>query len=524
MRKLAPVLFLIGLLYSPLLLAESVLHRGNGAEPETLDIHKSTGLPEANIQRDLFEGLLTEGVDGKPQPGVAEKWEVSNDGKTYTFHLRADAKWSNDTPVTADDFVFAWLRALSPETASDYAFILWPVEGAENFSKGQNKDPASVGIKALNPQTLEVKLKAPAPYFLAMLMHPMTFPLPKAVIEKVGKDWVKPEFMVNNGAYHLAEWQPQAHIKLTKNPLYRQAKDVKIDTVFFIPTEDKNTELKRFRANELDTTDDIPSDQTAWIKDNLGTAFHNSPYISTYYYGFNLTTAPFKDNPKLRRALALALDRDILTEKVTQAGEIPAWGWVPAVQDYQQQTMTEKTLDKNARMELAKKLYAESGYSAEKPLTVEILYNTSDNHKKLAVAVAAMWKQVLGVQTTLRNEEWKVYLNSRKTKQFQMIRAGWVGDYNDAYNFLSLFKSDVGEINIPGYSNPDYDKLMKEAENQMDNTQRIAYLQKAEQQLLADMPVIPIYFYTTQHLVNPKVSGWVDNIMDVHKTQYLGIN
>lgn len=524
MRKLAPILFLLSLLHSPLLLAENVLHRGNGAEPETLDFHKSTGLPEANIQRDLFEGLLTEGADGKSQPGVAEKWDVSSDGKTYTFHLRAEAKWSNNTPVTAEDFVFAWLRALSPATASEYAFILWPIEGAENFSKGINQDPSSVGVKALNPQTLEVKLKAPAPYFLAMLMHHMAYPLPKTVVEKVGKDWTKPEFMVNNGAYHLAEWQPQSHIKLTKNPLYRQANEVQIDTVFFIPTEDKNTELKRFRAGELDITDDIPADQTNWIKENLASALHNSPFISTYYYAFNLTDGAFKDNPKLRRALALAIDRSILTDKITQAGEIPAWGWVPTVQDYQQQSMPEKNLDNNARLELAKKLYAESGYSSDKPLTIEILYNTSDNHKKLAIAIAAMWKQVLGVQTTLRNEEWKVYLNSRKQKQYQVIRMGWVGDYNDAYNFLSLFKSDVGEINVAGYHNNEYDQLIKEAENQADNTQRLTAMQKAEQILLTDMPIIPIYFYTTQHLVNAKVSGWVDNIMDVHKSQYLGMN
>jgi oligopeptide transport system substrate-binding protein len=264
-------------------------------------------------------------------------------------------------------------------------------------------------VKALDPQTLEVNLKATTPYFLGMLMHHMAYPVPKAVVEKFGKDWTKPENLISNGAYRLSEWQPQAHIKLEKNPYYRRNKDIGIDTVFYIPTEDKNTELKRFRANELDVTDDIPSDQTAWVKENLPTAFHNSPYIGTYYYAFNLDNAVFKDAPKLRRALSLALDREILTEKITQSGEIPAYGWLPAVEGYTQQSMEEKAVDKSARQERAKQLYAESGYGADKPLELEILYNTSDNHKKLAVAVAAMWKQVLGVKTNLRNEEWKVY-------------------------------------------------------------------------------------------------------------------
>ena len=523
MRMLASLLIATCLLTSPMVMAATVLQRGNGAEPETLDIHKSSGVTEANIERDLFEGLLTEGADGKAQAGVAEKWDISADGKTYTFHLRRDAKWSNNTPVAADDFVYAWQRALAPETASDYAFILWPIAGAEDYSKSTSKDPATLGFKALDPYTLEVKLKAATPYFLNVLLHPMAFPLPKAVVSKLGKDWTRPENMVSNGAYVLREWQPQQHVRLDKNPYYRRSQEIAIDSVYYLPTEDKNTELKRFRAGELDITYDIPSDQIGWIKENLADAFHNSPYIGTYYYALNLHNPVFKDKPKLRRALALAIDRDILTSKVAQAGESPAWGWVPKVDGYTQQSMAEKSLDKTVRLQQAKQLYADSGYSADKPLELEILYNTSDNNKKLAVAIAAMWKQTLGVKTSLRNEEWKVYLSSRKQKQFQVIRAGWIGDYNDASTFLSIFKSDVGEMNTPGYQNPDYDKLVKDAENQADNSKRLALLQQAEQVLLTDMPIIPVYFYTTQHLVNPKITGWIDNIMDVHPTQYLGV-
>ena len=351
----------------------------------------------------------------------------------------------------------------------------------------------------------------------------MAYPLPQAALEKFGKDWTKPGNLVSNGAYRLSEWQPQSHIKLEKNSQYRDAANVALDAVKYIPTEDKNTELKRFRAGELDITDDIPSDQTAWVKENLPDAFRNSAYIGTYYYALNLEHPAFKDKPKLRRALSLAIDREILTEKITQSGEIPAYGWVPAVEGYTQQTMEEKSLDKTARVALAKQLYAESGYTADKPLELEILYNTSDNHKKLAVAVAAMWKQTLGVTTQLRNEEWKVYLSSRSQKQFQVIRSGWIGDYNDAYSFLGLFKSDVGEMNPSNYKNPEFDRLMKEAENQADAKLRSEAMAQAERVLLADMPIVPVYHYTTQHLVSSKVTGWVDNVMDVHPSRYLGI-
>lgn len=521
MRLLSLLWLTISLIYVPPLLAETVLKRGNGTEPETLDIHKSSGVPEANIQRDMFEGLVTEAADGSLQPGVATHWDISEDGKTYTFHLRKDSLWSDGSTVSADDFVYAYQRALAPETASDYAFILWPIAGAEAYNKGENKEASSVGVRAIDAHTLEIQLQRPTPYFLSLLMHHMTYPVPKAVVEKVGNAWVKPENILCNGAYCLVEWQPQAHVKLSKNLHYHHAADVSIDTVYYIPTENQNTELKRFRAGELDISYDVPADQVKHIKKDLADAFHNTPYIGTYYYALNLQQPPFKDQPKLRRALALAIDRDILTDKITQAGEIPAWGWVPAVDNYQQQHMEEQALEKKQRIQRAQELYAESGYSKTNPLQLELLYNTSENHKKIAIAVAAMWKQTLGVKTQLRNEEWKVYLDSRSQKQFQVVRAGWIGDYNDAYSFLSLFKSDVGEMNTSGYSNLEYDQLLTDAENQNDQSLRQKALEQAERLLLADMPIIPVYHYTTQHLVSPKVQGWQDNVMDVHKSQYL---
>ncbi len=500
----------------------TVIQRGNGAEPETLDIHKSSGVPEANIQRDLFEGLIAEAADGSLIPGVAWEWRLSDDGLVYTFALRKNARWSNGNPVTAQDFVYAFERALNPETASDYAFILWPIKNAERYSKGKLVKSGELGVKAIDPLTLQITLESPTPYFPGLLTHHMAYPAPQETIETYGRQWTRPGKLISNGAYQLKAWQPQSHIRLEKNPYYHAADTVQTDTVVYQPTEDKNAELKRFRAGELDITEDVPSSQIPWIRKNLAASFHSTPYIGTYYFAFNLLDKPFKDNLKLRKALTLAIDRKLLTGKVTKGGEIPAFGWVPpGIRDYQPQTLEAAKLAQKAREALARKLYAESGYGKGTPLQLELLYNTSDNHKKIAIAVAAMWKKALGVKTRLRNEEWKVYLDSRKKRDFQIIRAGWIGDYNDAYTFLSLFKSDVGEMNPAGYDNPQFDELIHQAETTIDQTQRAKLMQQAESLLLQDLPIMPIYFYTTQHLINPAIKGWQDNVMDVHPSRFL---
>jgi oligopeptide transport system substrate-binding protein len=510
--------------YSPAVFAKSVLHRGNGAEPQTLDVHRSSGVAEANIQRDLFEGLISEAIDGSLIPGAAARWEVSENGMLYTFYLQEKGRWSDGTKVTANDFVYAIRRALSPETASDYAFILWPIKNAEVFSKGQLKDPEKLGIKALDDKTLQIRLASPIPYFLGLLAHHMAYPVPHKAIKTHGNAWTRPGKLISNGPYQLQEWVPQSHITLVKNSHYREASKLPLDSVVYYPTEDINAALKRFRAGELDVTDDVPAEQIGWIKENLPKAFRNSPYIGTYYYALNVMRAPFKDKPALRKALFLAIDRDILTEKVTRGGEQPAWSWVPeGINEYEQQSLKEKKLNRKERQTLAKNLYEQAGYSRAKPLEIELLYNTSDNHKKIAIAVAAMWKQVLGIKTHFRNEEWKVYLNSRKQRDFTVLRAGWIGDYNDAYSFLNLFKSDVGEMNPSGYRNSEFDGWLRKAEVEIDIKRRQMLMQQAEQRLLEDMPVIPVYFYTTQHLVNPKVKGWKNNIMDVHPSRYISI-
>ena len=513
------------LFFSLTVSAESTLHRGNGAEPETLDVHRSSGVPAANIQRDLFEGLITEAADGSFIPGVAEAWTLSDDGTVYTFQLRDSARWSNDEPVTAHDFAYAFRRAVNPATGSDYAFILWPVRNAEGITKGEIAGLDTLGVEVVDTHTLKVTLKAPTPYFIGLLAHHQAFPVHRGTIERHGDKWTRAGNLVSNGAYRLVDWVPQSHIRLERNPHYWDADGVKIPEVVYHPTEDKNTELKRFRSGELDVTDDVPIDQISWIEKNLATQFHNTAYLGTYYYALNLTESPFRDQPGLRTALALVIDREILTEKVTKGGEIPAYAWVPpGVNDYTGARVEWARLSSSDRISRAKLLYADAGYSRENPLQIQILYNTSDNHKRIAIAIAAMWKQALGVKTELINQEWKVYLATRRTMQFQVVRSGWIGDYNDANTFLELLKGNVGRLNPSGYANSEYDRSMHDAERETDLKARAKLMRTAEGILLKDLPIIPIYHYTTQHMVSPRVGGWVDNVMDVHSTRHLSLS
>jgi oligopeptide transport system substrate-binding protein len=527
MQRTRNFLLIASLTFGLALSAEAVtLQRGNGPEPQSLDVHKSSGVPEANLQVDLYEGLVHYGPKGEPVPGVAERWEISPDGLVYTFHLRGNAKWSNGDPVTAKDFVYSYRRAVDPATASKYAFILYPIRNAETINKGELKDLTQLGVTGRDgDRTLVITLKAPTPYFLGMLVHHMAFPVHQATVEKHGDRWTRPGNMVTNGAYMLAEWTPQSHIKLLKNPHYWDAKAAQIDEVIYHVTEDRAAELKRFRAGELDIAYEAPSDQVPWMKENLKGEFRPTPYLGTYYYAFNLTTPPFKANPKLRQALALAIDRDAIVNKISLAGEVPAYSWVaPGVgNEYPGQAASWAKMSQAERNELAKKLYAEAGFGPGKPLDLEILYNTNENHRRIAIGIAGMWKELLGVNASLRNEEWKVYLESRDEKKFQVIRQGWIGDYNDANTFLELMKSDIGKQNSPGYDSRVYDHAMREAEVTVDLKKRAALMQQAEAILLDDLPIIPIFHYVSKRSVKSHVKGWVDNVMDHHPTRYLSI-
>jgi oligopeptide transport system substrate-binding protein len=342
----------------------------------------------------------------------------------------------------------------------------------------------------------------------------MAYPVHRASLEAHGDQFTRPGNLIGNGAFALSEWVVQSHIKLVRNPNYWDNANNKIDEVWFYPTEDQNAELQRYRAGELDLTYTIPATQLRWIRENLPSELLITPYLGSYYYSFNVTRPPFKDNAKLRRALSLVVDRQVIAEQILGAGQIAAFGFVPPVANYTGQQMAEASWTQAEREAEAKRLYAEAGYSAENPLSTEILYNTHDDHRRIAVAIAAMWKQVLDVETTIQNQEWKVFLDTRSEKKdTQVFRVGWIGDYNDAFAFAELMRSTSGQ-NDAGYNNPEYDRLVAEAQSELALDARAARLEEAERILLADMPVMPLYFYVSMHMVKPWIGGYTPNIMD----------
>lgn len=504
----------------PSTLAEKqVLRKGNGSQPQTLDPHTGEGVPGSNITRDLFEGLVIEASNGDIIPGTAESWEFDENSLTYTFKIRNNAKWSDGSRLTAYDFEYGLRRSLDPKTGSKYTAILAPILNAELVASG--KLPIEkLGVNALNEATLIIQLKSPTPYFLGLLTHATSDPMQKASVEKHGDAVTKPGNLVSNGAYILAESVVQSYIKAVRNPYYWDNKNTIIDEVYYYPIEDQSSELKRYRAGEIDFTYELPNNQYKWIKTNLNDELHILPYLGTYYYGFNLTKPPFKDNLNLRLALSMAIDRDIITSKVTRFGETPTYAFVPpGIGKYQPQNPEWANWTQEQRTIEAQRLYKLAGYSKTNPLDVELRYNTSENHKKIAIAMSAMWKQALGVKTHLINEEFKVFLANRKLKNdTQVFRAGWIGDYNDPYSFIELMDSKHG-LNDSAYNSPKYDALLKQSSITFNAQERLELLSQAEQLLIEDQPVMPIYNYVTKRVIKPYVGGVGTNVMDHHYTK-----
>jgi oligopeptide transport system substrate-binding protein len=500
-----------------------VLRKGNGAEPQTLDPHRAEDVASSNILRDLYEGLVVTGPGGTPAPGLARRWEVSADRLRWTFHLREDARWSNGDPVVAADFVAGMRRSVDPAVGSNYGMILAPIRNARAVLEGR-LPPQALGVHARGASELVIELETPTPYLLGLLTHSTTYPIHRASLAAAPDRFTRPGHMVSNGAYRLHEWVVQSHVTLRKNPHYYRASQVDIEEVRYYALEDMSTELKRYRAGELDWTSTIPSAQFNWLKARIPEEVEVHPYLGTYYYGFNLTRAPFRDAPALRAALSMAVDREILTRHVTRAGEIPAYGWVPpALPGYEGVRLDYADWPRERRIAEARRLYRQAGYGPDNPLQVEIRYNTQEDHRKIALAVAQMWKQILGVQVSLLNEEWKVFLQNRKQKKVtQVFRAGWIGDYADPYTFLSLLHSDHG-INDSGYRNPAYDKLLETISSLPAGPGRNRAMADAEAMLLADHPVLPLFHYVSRSLVKPWVSGYQANIMDHHYTARMGI-
>lgn len=490
-----------------------VVRKANGAEPKTLDPHRAEDVTSSNILRDLFQPLVGEAPNGQLIAGAAESWTISEDGKTYRFKINPQARWSNGDAVTANDFVFSLQRSIDPLTGSHYAMILAPIKNAEAVIKGE-LPPAELAVKALDAATLEIKLQAATPYFLGLLTHSTAYPVHQASVQQHGSSFTQPGKLVSNGAYRLDEWQVQSHIKLSAQDHWQEPQG--IHTVYYLPIDDQEAALKRYRANEIDYNDSLPLGKCEWVRENLADDLKTHAYLGTYYFGLNTTRPPF-DNPDIRKALSLSVDRELLINKILKCGQIPAYSWVPPnINNYQQQTPDWATWTQAKRDAEAAALYAKAGYNPDKPLRFELLYNTSEDHKKIATVLAAMWKQKLGAQVELRNQEWKVFLNTKRNPaKTQMYRAGWIGDYNDAYTFAEILMGGHG-MNDQGWDNSEYNALLAASTTETDLAKRQVLLQQAEQILLADQPIIPLYFYVNSSLVKPWVKGYQGNVMDHH--------
>ncbi|MBS0843690.1 oligopeptide ABC transporter substrate-binding protein OppA [Enterobacter asburiae] len=496
---------------------KQTLVRNNGAEVQSLDPHKIEGVPESNVNRDLFEGLLVTDVDGHPAPGVAEKWE-NKDFKVWTFHLRKDAKWSDGTPVTAEDFVYSWQRLANPTTASPYASYLQygHIANIDDIIAGK-KPVTDLGVKAIDANTFEVTLSEPVPYFYKLLVHPSVSPVPKSAVEKFGEKWTQPANIVTNGAYKLKDWVVNERMVLDRNPQYWDNAKTVIDQVTYLPISSEVTDVNRYRSGEIDMTyNNMPIELFQKLKKEIPKEVHVDPYLCTYYYEINNQKAPFTD-VRVRTALKLALDRDIIVNKVKNQGDLPAYSYTPPYTDGAKLTEPEwfKQTQEQRNAE-AKKLLAEAGYTADKPLTFSLLYNTSDLHKKLAIAVASIWKKNLGANVKLENQEWKTFLDSRHQGTFDVARAGWCADYNEPTSFLNTMLSDSSN-NTAHYKSPAFDKLIGDTLKATDEAQRTELYSKAEQQLDKDSAIVPVYYYVNARLVKPWVGGYtgkdpMDNI------------
>lgn len=501
----------------------TTLRRGNGADPDTLDPQRARTDSTFNVLRDLFEGLTAVGPDGHAVPAAAESWTVSADGREYTFQLREGLRWSNGDALVAGDFVAGMRRLVDPATASQYAQVFEPVVNAAAITRGE-LGAGQLGVSAPDDRTVVIRLANPAPYLLGLLAQPGTFPVHGPTLAAHGMEFARPGRLVSNGAFVLEDWVVGSHVSVRRNRNYWNDAATRLERVRFVHHADAGTEFRQYRAGELDVSYVVPPQQYAWIREHLPGELRVTPQLSVYYYGFNLTRPPFKDDPGLRRALSLVIDRERLTSAVTGVGEAPAYGWVPrGVADYTPQQFDYAGRSYEERVREARELYRAAGYSPERPLRVEIRYNSGEVHNRLAVAVAAMWKDALGVEASLYAEEFRALLQSIQAREdTQVFRSSWVGDYNDAYSFLQLLQSSFG-INLTGYSNPRFDGLLAQAVEQPDPARRRALLEEAERVMLADHPVLPLYFYVNKHLVKPYVRGWTDNVMNVQYSKDLSL-
>lgn len=499
------------------------LERGNGPEPTTLDAHRCQEVACGNVLRDLYEGLVTEDAHGRLVPGIARHWSVSEDGRTWTFVLRDGLRWSNGERLDAPQVVASLRRAFAPATAAPFAELFDALENAQAVQAGR-LPPAALGVGAPDPHTVVFRLTRSAS-LPALLTLPIAFPVYLPAVERLGAQHTRPGQLVSNGAYRLAAWTPQANLVVDKNPRFHGASGVAIARVRFHVTEDAAAELQRFAAGDLHLTETVPPQPLAALRARFGSQLRISPYIGAFWLGFNLTKPPFGGDARaraLRRALSLAVDRDILTRHVTGLGETPAYGVVPpGIAGYTPARAGWASLAQAQREARARALYRASGHSRAQPLEIELRYNTSTPHRRLALAVAAMWRQVLGVRVRLRNEEWKVFVGNRRQRVItQVFRGGWIADVPDARNFLAAFGGD-GPLNWTGYDDAGFRARLARADAAKSGAARNAWLHAAETRLVQADAVIPLYFYSSKHLVKPQLHGFEPNALDRHASRWM---
>lgn len=500
------------------LAAKQELVRNNGNEPASLDPHKVESDVEFNIISDLFEGLVSVSPQGEIQPRLALKWE-NKDNLIWTFHLRPGITWSDGSAITAQDIVWSWQRLVTPTTASPYAS--YPgnmhIVNARDISEGK-QPPETLGVKALDDTTLQVTLNQPNAAFLAMLAHPSLVPIDKVLVERFGDKWTKPEHIVTSGPYTLSKWVVNERIVAQRNPKYWDNEHTVINKVTYLPITSEAADVNRYKAGEIDIVYTVPVNQFALLKKTMGSQLNVAPQLATYYYELNTTKPPFND-PRVRRALNMGLDKDIIADKVMGQGQRPAWlisqpdiGGVTLKQpDY-------ASWPRDKRIAEAKKLLNEAGFNESHPLVFNLLYNTSETHQRIAIAASSMWKKNLGVEAKLQNQEWKTMLDTMHTHNFDAVRYAWIADYDDAASFLNNFRTGDSE-NTSQYSNPAYDKALHDAAKAADTAARGKFYQRAEDLLAEDVPAIPVYHYVRTHLVKPWVGGFEPDKLGYYYTK-----
>lgn len=496
---------------------DKTLILGNGSEPETLDLQLATGQPEHHIFSTLFEGLVAPQADNPDAdgPGAAASWEHSADFITWTFHLQPAGKWSDGTPVTAQDFVFSYRRQLSSALGSQYAEMLYPLLNAREFNEDKISDFSKVGVRALDGHTLQLTLKGPAPYLPSMLKHYSWFPVPRHVIERFGvmtdrdTKWTRAGNLVGNGPFKLKEWRFTHSITVERNPHYWDAAVVKLNQIVFLPIQNAGTEDRAYNAGQLHVTQTVPLDKTPVYRDTRPAEYHEDPLLSVYFYRCNVTKKPF-DDKRVRKALALAIDRESLIKNVLRAGQKPALGFTPPGCGEGYSTPLMLKFDPAE----ARRLLAEAGFPGGKGFPkFDILINTMEAHRTIAEAIMAMWKQHLNLPVTVLNQDWSVYLKSTRELDYTVCRAGWVGDYLDPFTFLSIWQKGDGNNNT-GWSHPRYDELMLKSSVEGDPARRMAQLHEAEELLLDELPVLPVYWYVRSYMQQPSVKGWRPSLLE----------